>query len=90
MSRENLGGASSRGSMGIGPLVATLKSGPNVDLTENILLMSMCWFCVALFEHAAEATNIRVQNATNDILPNNTSAMYPFLAGPGRGRLCAL
>ena len=54
--------------MPVGPLVTTWYPGPNVDLTEKILVMSMLWFRTNVSEHAGDPTNVATQSAPSPIL----------------------
>ncbi len=76
MSGGSFWGARSRGSIAVGPVVTTLKSGLNVDLTETILLMSMCRFCIEFAEHPTASNNVAAHTTPISVLAIDIGAMY--------------
>src|SRR5215218_3677967 len=68
--------ARSRGSIPVGPVVTALKSGLNVDLTEKILLMSMCRFSVEFAEHPTASNNVAAHTTPLSVFAIDIGAMY--------------
>ena len=58
------------------PVVTTLKSGLNVDLTEKILLMSMCRFCIEFAEHPTASNNVAAHTTPVSVRAIDIGALY--------------
>jgi hypothetical protein len=57
-------------------VVTALKSGLNVDLTEKILLMSMCRFSVEFAEHPTASNNVPAHTTPLSVFAIDIGAMY--------------
>ena len=76
MSGGSFCGARSRGSIPVGPVVKTLKSGLNVDLTDKILLVSMCRFSIESVEHPRASNNVAAHTTPIRFLAIDIGAIY--------------
>src|SRR4051812_9983633 len=76
MSGGSFCGARSRGSIPVGPVVTTLKSGLNVDLTEKILLVSMCRFSIESVEHPRASNSVAAHTTPIRFFAIDIGAIY--------------
>ena len=84
MSGGSFCGARSRGSIPVGPVVTTLKSGLNVDSTEKILLVSMCRFSIESVEHPRASNNVAAHTTPISFLAIDIGAIYRIDVAPQR------
>ena len=56
--------------------MTTLKSGLNVDLTEKILLVSMCRFSIESVEHPRASNNVAAHTTPMSFLTIDIGAIY--------------
>src|SRR6188508_2024728 len=77
-------GVSSSGSIPVGPVLTTLKSGLNDDLTEKILSITMCRFCIESVEHPRGNNNVAAHTTPQSVFAIDIGAIYPICSVQNR------